>query len=96
MPERQEIRPVKLECTGEGHHRFERELWCWVHYIDSQDEPVFWRTIDTTGVECPECGYSAEEVTEGLTGRPAPPAPVLCTHLPVLSRLVYIRSRERA
>ena len=61
MPETQEIRLVELECIGEGHHHLEEEVLCWVHYIEGQDEPVFWRAKNTTGVKCPECGYPADE-----------------------------------
>jgi len=62
MSEQLEVRPVDLKCTGPRQHRFERELLCWVHYVRGEREPVFWRVKNTTGVFCPECGATAEQV----------------------------------
>ena len=60
LPEKQELRTVELQCIANGH-RFPREVWCWVHYLEGSDEPVFWKVIHTTGVRCPQCGSPANE-----------------------------------
>jgi hypothetical protein len=61
MPRKKQRMIRELQCTGPDRHRFPAEVWCWVHYVEGIDEPTNVAVINTTGVECPVCDYSAEE-----------------------------------
>jgi DNA-directed RNA polymerase subunit RPC12/RpoP len=63
MPRRREFGPARFRCLDNGH-RFEKEVWQWVHTVEEQDEPTNRVVEDPDAVRCPECGSRVEVVVE--------------------------------